>query len=277
MKVHHLNCCTLRPRGLGSLTPTLRLMPCHCLLVETGDGLVLVDSGVGEADIDNPKRLGPMHYVLNLGKSKEETAVSHVRRLGFAPRDVKHVICTHLDLDHTGGLADFPEASVHVLKKEHEAAMNPKNYVQRERYRRCHFAHGPRWALHEGPARKKWFGMESAGEIQGLGPDIVLVPLPGHTFGHCGVAVKTDRGWLLHCGDAYDVREEISENPKPNIGIYLFQRVAHLDRIGARNTIESLRRLVREHGSEVTVFATHEPSEFEKLSGEKLKEAKTAK
>lgn len=37
MKVHHLNCGTMRPPG----TPTL---VCHVLLVETDNGLVLVDT-----------------------------------------------------------------------------------------------------------------------------------------------------------------------------------------------------------------------------------------
>ncbi len=29
-----------------------------------------------------------------------------------------------------------------------------------------------------------------------------LVPLFGHTRGHCGVAVRTEQGWLFHAGDA---------------------------------------------------------------------------
>ena len=30
----------------------------------------------------------------------------------------------------------------------------------------------------------------------------MLIPLAGHTRGHCGVAIKTETGWHLHCGDA---------------------------------------------------------------------------
>lgn len=270
MKVHHINCCTLRPRGLGSINPALRLMPCHCLLLEGDDGLTLVDTGVGEADIENPRRLGPMHYVLNLSGRKDETAAHHVKSLGFAPEDVTNIVLTHLDLDHTGGLPEFPGAGVHVLKKEHECAMRPRNYVQRERYRRCHFAHKPRWVIHDKPAGKAWFGLKAFRDVPGLSPDIVLVPLPGHTYGHCGVAVKGEKGWLLHCGDAYDVREELEENGLPNLGIFLFQRVAHLDRAAAAETLARIRTIVREHGDEVTVFATHEPTEYSKLSGKNL-------
>jgi len=39
--------------------------------------------------------------------------------------------------------------------------------------------------------------------LPGARDDVLLIPLPGHSRGHCGVAVKTGEGWLLHCGDAY--------------------------------------------------------------------------
>lgn len=62
--VRHLNCGTFRPfgggliDGHGSPLRSARLV-CHCLLVETVDGLVLVDTGIGLADIANPaERLG---------------------------------------------------------------------------------------------------------------------------------------------------------------------------------------------------------------------------
>lgn len=64
MRVHHLNCGSLRPLG-GRLVDgepgLLRTgrMVCHCLLVETEAGLVLVDSGMGLRDVADPAgRLG---------------------------------------------------------------------------------------------------------------------------------------------------------------------------------------------------------------------------
>ncbi|MFD0510570.1 MBL fold metallo-hydrolase [Streptomyces aureus] len=30
--------------------------------------------------------------------------------LGYAVDDVRHIVLTHLDLDHAGGLPDFPRA-----------------------------------------------------------------------------------------------------------------------------------------------------------------------
>ena len=56
MRVHHLNCGTLCPHGRrllagegGLLEPAT--VVCHCLLIETDDGLVLVDTGFGVEDL----------------------------------------------------------------------------------------------------------------------------------------------------------------------------------------------------------------------------------
>jgi hypothetical protein len=57
VKVHHLNCGTMN-------IPTAPLV-CHVLLVETDNGLVLVDSGFGSHDRADPAgRVGPTrHFV----------------------------------------------------------------------------------------------------------------------------------------------------------------------------------------------------------------------
>jgi hypothetical protein len=49
---HHLNTGTMCPigrrlvNGTGGLFQRARMV-CHCLLIETGDGLALVDTGIG--------------------------------------------------------------------------------------------------------------------------------------------------------------------------------------------------------------------------------------
>lgn len=58
-----------------------------------------------------------------------------VNRLGFCARDVRHILLTHLDFDHAGGVEDFPEATVHVMQAEIDAAQDRHSLIASQRYR----------------------------------------------------------------------------------------------------------------------------------------------
>ncbi len=115
MRVHHLNTGTMCPigrrlvNGTGSIFQRARMV-CHCLLVETGAGLVLVDTGIGLDDIAEPPRLGRKWVRQTRPRlDPAETAVQQVRALGYSPGDVRHLLLTHLDRDHAGGIPRFSE------------------------------------------------------------------------------------------------------------------------------------------------------------------------
>ena len=61
MRVHHLNCISTCPLGGklmdGHTESIVRRgeLACHCLLVETGNSLVLIDTGMGLRDVHFPK------------------------------------------------------------------------------------------------------------------------------------------------------------------------------------------------------------------------------
>lgn len=236
---------------------------CHVLLVETNDGLVLVDRGMSAADFERPdERLGAVHRLMRPLADPEETAVRQVERLGFARTDVRHIVVTHLDIDHAGGLSDFPDALVHVHQREHEAAFRPRDLRDRVRYRRAQFTHGPRFERYE-VTGEPWFGFEAVRDLRGLPPEILLVPLHGHSRGHSGVAVDTGSGWLLHCGDAYFYHKEVEIPPSAPLGVRIFQTSVEVDRRARLGNQARLRHLKREHGAEVRPFSAHDPSELE--------------
>lgn len=271
MKVHHLNCATLCPyggrllSGSGSLTSPAELV-CHCLLVETPAGLVLVDTGLGTADVENAERTLGRHFLLfaNPVRDPAETALRQVERLGFHRQDVRHIVLTHCDLDHAGGLPDFPKATVHVHADEQQATLHPRTRLERSRYARAHFAHEPAWAVYR-PDGERWFGFDCVRALGGLPPELLLVPLRGHTRGHSGVAIETPSGWLLHAGDAYFHRLEMAPDRRrcPPL-LDAFQRIVEVDgRARAKNQAR-LRTLVRESSDEVRVFSAHDPVELER-------------
>lgn len=238
---------------------------CHCLLIETEQGLVLVDTGLGTKDVEAPRpRLAePFLDTLRPRLWESETALWQIEMRGFRREDVRHIILTHLDFDHAGGIGDFPNATVHLLATEYQAAQRVDSLVDVGRYRPAQWTGFRRWNRHE-PNGEKWFGFEAVRDIKGLPPEILMIPLAGHTWGHAGVAVQSEHGWLLHAGDAYFYHEEMhSKAPYCTPGLRLYQTVMEVDRELRLWNQERLRGLVRDHVNDVQVFSAHDRLELE--------------
>ncbi len=263
--IHHLNCGTMCPRGArllagrGGLLEPARLV-CHCLLIEGAEGLVLVDTGFGAAEVAERGRLGaPFNTIVRPVLRAEETAAARVRALGFQGGDVRQIVATHLDLDHAGGLADFPEAEVHVTAAELHAARHP-SARERLRYVAAQWAHQPRFSEHGEAGGEDWFGFQGVRILPGAGAEILLIPLAGHTAGHTGVAIRRGEGWLLHCGDAYFHHGQIETPPRCPAGLAAYHALTALDNTRRRENIERLRELAAGHGGEVELLCSHDPA-----------------
>jgi glyoxylase-like metal-dependent hydrolase (beta-lactamase superfamily II) len=265
--IHHLNCGTMCPRGARLLTGSGGLfedakLVCHCLLIEGAEGLVLVDTGLGVDDTLKPAQLGRA-FTMGIRPKLEasETAIAQVRALGFDPADVRHIVTTHLDLDHAGGLPDFPHAEVHLMGRELEAALSP-GWRERLRYVAAHWKHGPKWVQHNVEG-EQWFGFDSVHMLPGSDAEILLIPLPGHSFGHTGVAIRNADGWLLHCGDAYFQHGEVETPPRRSRAMEAFQVFDQSDGAARHENRERLRALALDHGSEVELICSHDASTLE--------------
>lgn len=272
-KIHHLNCASMCPYNAkllsdnGGWTEKAHLVA-HVLAIESNDGIVLVDTGLGTADVANPNRIGPFFkYMVRPENRVEETAIERLRALGFEPADVRHIVVTHLDADHAGGLGDFPAAKVHVFRTEMEAALDP-GLREKLRYIHAQWAHGPKWVPYE-TGGDQWFGFDSVRAIEGLDVEIAIVPLPGHTRGHSAIAVRKDEadggGWLMHCGDAYFHHAELLTPPQPPIGIKAFQLLVEIDhakRVANQDRLRELASGPGAAGGEVSMFCAHDPVEL---------------
>ncbi|MFD5830775.1 MBL fold metallo-hydrolase [Lentzea sp. NPDC060358] len=263
MRIHHLNCGSMR-----SVEPTREGLPSipavnHCLLAETDHGLVLVETGLGLGNVRDPAGTLDPSWVAQVEPAleEEETAIRQIERMGFDATDVRHVVLTHLDVDHCGGLPDFLGAAVHVLAGELEAALREAPSL---RYRPAHWTHGPRWRAHES-TNDRWFGFDAVRPADL--PEIRLVPLGGHSAGHAGVAVHDGDRWLLHCGDAYYYHRELDEDPEPHPLFDVIQTRSAVDHDRRVGTQAALRALARDHSAEVTLFSAHDPWEFGRLTG----------
>lgn len=244
-------------------------LTCHCLLVETAAGLVLIDTGYGLRDVEDPAgRLSRLFLtLLRPDMRRELTAVRQIRSMGWRPADVEHIVLSHLDFDHAGGLDDFPHATVHLLAAERTAAEAQATFLDRMRYRPQQWSSRARWRTYRADGGERFQGFDGVQQLAGLPPEILLVPLVGHTLGHAGVAVRRDHDWLLYAGDAYFFHREMdAKDPYCPPGLRVYQWMMEKDRAARRANQRRLRDLAASNAG-VRVFCAHDAVEFRQLSG----------
>ncbi|WP_222706490.1 MBL fold metallo-hydrolase [Aeromicrobium terrae] len=262
MHVEHLDCAEMN-------IPVMPHFVAHVLVCHTDAGLVLVDTGFGTLDyVDPGRRIGPMRHLLRPGSDDRSSAVRQLERAGHTADDVTHIVLTHLDIDHVGGIADFPHATVHTTADEYAAAFTNPDWNDKVRYRHAQMEHDVVWRTHEGRG-DVWDHGLTGHEVL---PGIVLVPMPGHSRGHAAVAVDAgDRGWLFHAGDAcFDASAYASTSPagrplRKYRTVRGFEWSVGRDHQAIRENHRTLARLDAE--PDVTVIPAHDQRIFDDLAG----------
>jgi glyoxylase-like metal-dependent hydrolase (beta-lactamase superfamily II) len=214
-----------------------------CLLVETNEGPVLVDTGLGLQDYESPSRIVRFCMAdFGVHRNPEQAIARQLTHLGYRLQDVRHIIMTHLHFDHAGGLRDFPQAKVHLHRKEYDAMRS--RWVRRWAdfgYNRSVLDHQPGLVFYE-EITGKWFDFDAI--RLPFEPEMWLVPLFGHSDGHCGVAIRDGSGWLFHAADALPTNAEFDLLPE---WIYRLVIGPHVPRLKAFAAAHPEVRLVAGH------------------------------
>lgn len=211
----------------------------RCLLIESRDELVLIDTGVGNKE---DEKFTDIYGIRNEG---EPTALEDaIRDAGFAPEDVSLVINTHLHFDHAGGdtvkVADgrivpaFPRARFVVQRGEWEFA-----HRQNERIRASYQTHN------FDPIREA--GLFDFVEASvAIVPGIHVVPTPGHTPHHQSVVIESEGERALYLADLVPT---VAHLPLPWIMGYDIEPLVTLET--KRHVLEEAKRertlLIFEH------------------------------
>jgi glyoxylase-like metal-dependent hydrolase (beta-lactamase superfamily II) len=169
----------------------------RCLLVEHSDGLVLVDTALGNKE---DARFQEIYGIQNQGLEGATQLEDALATAGFVPGDVRLVINTHLHFDHAGGNTTmdpelvqdprrhvrptFPNATYVVQREELEFARHTN-----ERTRASYLPHN----FEPIAAAGRWRLLEGDGDVV---PGISVRLTPGHVPFHQAVLVR-DRGETL--------------------------------------------------------------------------------
>lgn len=163
----------------------------RCMLVDTGDRRILIDTGTGDKQLDYLKYYGfkgVINFETELGK------------LGYTCNDITDVIFTHLHFDHCGGstkynadksevLLVFPNATHWVGEAQWNNFLNP-NVREGDSY-------FPENMLPVQKAGK----LKLVSENQFICPEVEVRIFNGHTVGQLVSYIKYGQKTIIYVGD----------------------------------------------------------------------------
>jgi glyoxylase-like metal-dependent hydrolase (beta-lactamase superfamily II) len=202
--------------------------PVTTFLIDHPKGLVLFDTGLGTRFV-RPAGTERQSFI---DLEQGNTMADRIQALGVDPADVRWIVVSHFHADHSGGNAQFPNATIIVNEHEHEFAKAQ--------------ADGMLYCIEEFETGQPLLEVSGEHDVFGDGT-ILLFPTPGHTPGHQSARVKTDGGDVVLTGDCCAMRRSLDEFKLPD----------HCHDID--QSLASLKRLARMQRSGARVFPSHDP------------------
>lgn len=173
----------------------------NAYLVNTNDRLVLIDAGTGAY-------LGP-----TLGK-----LIENIRAAGYQPEQIDDVLLTHIHTDHSGGLLvggkrAFPNASLHINKRDVDYWLNPANARAAPEAKKALYAEAMEAVTPYIDAGKLKTFTDNAEPIRGF----KTILRAGHTPGHSSIVLESQGKKLVIWGDI--THGDVVQFDEPGIAI----------------------------------------------------------
>lgn len=223
-------------------------------LIDHPEGTVLIDTGTSYELLDHPEEYGPYgtgyfteFAADEIEMSEDQKAVNQVVDLGYAPTEIDYVVMTHLHLDHTGDIREFPESEFIVQQDELEYAWWPADPIQRKLYVEGDFGvfHSSEYSVR---AIDGYYDVFGDGSIE-------CIPTPGHSPGHQAVKVELeDTGTVILAADLAFIQEAYETELQPAFA---------WDTEHAIRSNRKIRNLERKE--DAAVYLAHDREHFDEL------------
>ena len=229
-------------------------------VIEHPEGLIVVDTGerAGANDLNSYVTCADLiNRSVITGNFRvhvlpEMELGPQLRKLGLEPRDVRWVVQTHLHFDHANGFGDVPKAEVLIARAELEgqwavpvgalSCLYPRDFnPQALDYKVSAFESFP-----------QHYPLTRAG-------DVLIVPTPGHSYGHQSVLLRDTNRSYLFAGDV--VFDEGQLQRREIAGIV--HNVSE-----SRSSLEAVRTYAERHPT--LVLPSHDPASLRRLENQQV-------
>jgi glyoxylase-like metal-dependent hydrolase (beta-lactamase superfamily II) len=182
------------------LSPTNAVLEQNVLVVNTGDKLVLFDTGMGTSTMFGP----------TTGK-----LLSSLKAAGIDAKDIDAVVATHGHCDHVWGIMsddgkpNFPNAQIYISQADFDFWTDEKKLELKDPAYMKPFVEGARKNLL--PVRDRIVFVKDGQEFL---PGIQAIAAPGHTVGHTVFMITSDGKSLCNVGDLTHHQILLVEKPR---------------------------------------------------------------
>lgn len=182
------------------LSPTNAVLEQNILVVNTGDKLYIVDTGMGSSTMFGPTT-GKMMQTL--------------KAAGINPADVDGILATHAHCDHVWGIMgddgkpNFPNAQIYISQADFDFWTDEKKLSMTDPAYMKPFVEGARKNLL--PVRDRIVFFKDGQEFV---PGITAMSAPGHTIGHTIFMINSDGKTLAAIGDLTHHHVLLVERPR---------------------------------------------------------------
>ena len=182
------------------LSPNNVVLEQNILVLNTGDKVVLFDTGMGSSQMFGPT---PGKMLANL------------KAAGIDPKDIDAVVATHAHCDHVWGIMadngtpNFPNAQIYISQADFDFWTDEKKLSLKEPAYMQPFVEGARKNLL--PNRERIVFVKDGQEFL---PGIQAMAAPGHTVGHTIYMITSDGKSLAAIGDLTHHQVILLEKPR---------------------------------------------------------------